>query len=190
MFRLKKTRELTKKLDDEEYAVIFCGEQDHSERFGLEKTIGKDVLVLSQPDDVAANLDDLKKSKKIALISQSSSDPELTDGIAEAINQASPACDLVVEKTVCQEIQSRVKAAADLGEKCDIVLVLAPDQTSGHAQRMVAAAEKKGSKAVLISSPKDLKNIPFAASQKVGLISSISAPPELAKATIEYLKVL
>ena len=88
---------------------------------------------------------------------------------------------------ICYATQNRQDAVRELGQQCDIVLVVGSPNSS-NSNRLRELAEKQGVPAYLIDGADDIQREWLASGNRVGLTAGASAPESLVVEVIERLK--
>jgi 4-hydroxy-3-methylbut-2-enyl diphosphate reductase len=88
---------------------------------------------------------------------------------------------------ICYATQNRQDAVRDLGQQCDLVLVVG-SVNSSNSNRLRELAEKQGVPAYLIDGADDIRDEWLQGRRRVGVTAGASAPETLVKDVIERLQ--
>ena len=169
--------------------VILIGHAGHPE---VEGTMGQwdpkyagRIHLVETPECVAG----LKpaNSDKLAYVSQTTLSVDDTRAVIEALRQHFPNVLGPRHDDICYATQNRQDAVRELGQQCDIVLVVGSPNSS-NSNRLRELAEKQGVPAYLIDGADDIRREWLDGRQRIGLTAGASAPEGLVKDVIERLR--
>ena len=169
--------------------VVLIGHAGHPE---VEGTMGQwdpkyagRIHLVETPECVAG----LKpaNSDKLAYVSQTTLSVDDTRAVIEALRQHFPNVLGPRHDDICYATQNRQDAVRELGQQCDIVLVVGSPNSS-NSNRLRELAEKQGVSAYLIDGADDIRREWLDGRQRIGLTAGASAPEGLVRDVIERLR--
>ena len=169
--------------------VVLIGHAGHPE---VEGTMGQwdpkyagRIHLVETPECVAG----LKPANpdKLAYVSQTTLSVDDTRAVIEALRQHFPNVLGPRHDDICYATQNRQDAVRELGQQCDIVLVVGSPNSS-NSNRLRELAEKQGVSAYLIDGADDIRREWLDGRQRIGLTAGASAPEGLVKDVIERLR--
>ena len=169
--------------------VVLIGHAGHPE---VEGTMGQwdpkyagRIHLVETPECVAG----LKpaNSDKLAYVSQTTLSVDDTRAVIDALRQHFPNVLGPRHDDICYATQNRQDAVRELGQQCDIVLVVGSPNSS-NSNRLRELAEKQGVPAYLIDGADDIRREWLDGRQRIGLTAGASAPEGLVKDVIERLR--
>jgi 4-hydroxy-3-methylbut-2-en-1-yl diphosphate reductase len=169
--------------------VVLIGHAGHPE---VEGTMGQwsaanrgRIHLVETPECVA----DLKPldPDKLAYVSQTTLSVDDTRAVIDCLRKHFPKILGPRHDDICYATQNRQDAVRELGQQCDIVLVVGSPNSS-NSNRLRELAEKQGVPAYLIDDADDIRREWLTEGCKVGLTAGASAPEGLVLDVIERLK--
>ncbi len=169
--------------------VVLIGHAGHPE---VEGTMGQwsaankgRIHLVETPECVAS----LKPSdpEKLAYVSQTTLSVDDTRAVIETLRMHFPKILGPRHDDICYATQNRQDAVRELGQQCDIVLVVGSPNSS-NSNRLRELAEKQGVPAYLIDGADDIQREWLESGNRVGLTAGASAPEGLVLDVIERLK--
>jgi (E)-4-hydroxy-3-methyl-but-2-enyl pyrophosphate reductase len=157
----------------ERYSVLIYGDANHKEVKGIVGwTDGKARVISSMSD-----LDGWEPTRRVALISQSTSNVEKFIELARDLVGAMVArgVEIRVINTVCKPTKDRQRAVRELAREVDIVIAIG-GLASANTRKLVGAAQEEGVRAYQVERPEDLQAEWFAHDARVGLTAGASTP--------------
>ena len=169
--------------------VVLIGHAGHPEVEGTmgqwdEKNAGR-IYLVETPECVA----ELKpiNPDNLAYVSQTTLSVDDTRAVIEALRRCFPGILGPRHDDICYATQNRQDAVRELGQQCDIVLVVGSPNSS-NSNRLRELAEKQGISAYLIDGADDIRREWIEGRQRIGLTAGASAPEGLVKEVIERLR--
>jgi 4-hydroxy-3-methylbut-2-enyl diphosphate reductase len=168
--------------------VILIGHAGHPE---VEGTMGQwsadnagRIYLVETPECVA----DLKPlhPDNLAYVSQTTLSVDDTRAVIEALRRCFPGIIGPRHDDICYATQNRQDAVRELGQQCDIVLVVGSPNSS-NSNRLRELAEKQGVPAYLIDGAEDIRREWLDGRSRIGLTAGASAPEGLVREVIERL---
>jgi 4-hydroxy-3-methylbut-2-en-1-yl diphosphate reductase len=167
--------------------IILIGHAGHPEIVGTMGRVNGRVHLISTPEEVAGLV--VQNPEKLAFITQTTLSVDDTRSVIEALKARFPKIIGPDTKDICYATQNRQRAARELAEIVDIVLVVgAPNSSNSNRLREIAA--EHGVPAYLIEDAKALDPKVLQGVESVGITAGASAPAELVQDLINRLREL
>ncbi len=169
--------------------VVLIGHAGHPE---VEGTMGqwnpanKGRIHLVETPECVARLNPTDPAK-LAYVSQTTLSVDDTRTVIDTLRARFPKIMGPRHDDICYATQNRQDAVRELGQQCDIVLVVGSPNSS-NSNRLRELAEKQGVPAYLIDGADDIQREWLANGNRVGLTAGASAPESLVVEVIERLK--
>jgi 4-hydroxy-3-methylbut-2-enyl diphosphate reductase len=169
--------------------VVLIGHAGHPE---VEGTMGQwdpgnagRIHLVETPECVA----DLKplRPDHLAYVSQTTLSVDDTRAVIEALRRFFPGIIGPRHDDICYATQNRQDAVRELGQQCDLVLVVGSPNSS-NSNRLRELAEKQGVPAYLIDGAEDIRREWLDGRTRIGLTAGASAPEGLVREVIERLR--
>ncbi len=125
--------------------------------------------------------------ERLAYVSQTTLSVDDTRAVIECLREHFPKIIGPRHDDICYATQNRQDAVRELGQQCDIVLVVGSPNSS-NSNRLRELAEKQGVPAYLIDGADDIQREWLENRNRVGLTAGASAPESLVLEVIERLK--
>lgn len=167
--------------------VIVIGHRGHVEVDGLVGHRDPErggVAVIESKEEAEAV--EVPQPEAVAYVTQTTLAVGATREIVEVLRRRFPALAEPHGSTICYATQNRQDAVRQLVSRCDSILVVGAPHSS-NSRRMTEVARESGARALLIESAADLDPGMFAATERLGLTSSASAPEPLVEEVIAWL---
>ncbi|MGB0132800.1 4-hydroxy-3-methylbut-2-enyl diphosphate reductase [Dokdonella sp.] len=169
--------------------VVLIGHAGHPE---VEGTMGQwsasntgEIYLVETPDCVAKLQP--RHPEKLAYVSQTTLSVDDTRAVIDSLREHFPAIVGPRHDDICYATQNRQDAVRELGQQCDIVLVVGSPNSS-NSNRLRELAEKQGVPAYLIDGADDIRQEWLQEDTRVGVTAGASAPESLVKDVIERLQ--
>ena len=134
---VKKVQEKAKSLIEEGYKLIIIGKKNHPEVVGIkahaEENTDENALVISSVDEICENIDEIKTSKRIGIVIQTTQKTENLQSILAEV--AKYAKELKVYNTICPTTSNRQKEAKDLAKEVELMIVVG-SKTSANTSHL------------------------------------------------------
>jgi 4-hydroxy-3-methylbut-2-en-1-yl diphosphate reductase len=167
--------------------IILIGHAGHPEIEGTMGRIDGKVHLISRADEVG-NLT-VTNPEKLAFITQTTLSLDDTRAVIEALRQRFPTIVGPDTKDICYATQNRQRAARELAQAVDVVLVVGAANSS-NSNRLREIAAEQGVPAYLIADADALDPRWLQGVDSVGITAGASAPAELVQQLIDRLKEL
>ena len=159
-----------KQLVSEGFHPVVIGKRDHVEVRGMTEDLGGFDVVLGE-DDVA----NLRERPRYGIISQTTQPIEKVRGLVQLIGKNFPNSEVRFIDTVCQPTKQRQRAAAELAQKCNVVIVIGGAH-SNNTHELVKTCSQFCARVRHIQTADDLRTDWFHADDTVGLTAGTSTP--------------
>ena len=171
--------------------IILIGHEGHPE---VEGTMGRHInaenssIYLVQ-DEVAAPNIQVKNSKSLALVTQTTLSVDETMSIIEILKKRFPKIEIPIKDDICYATQNRQDAVKQLALESDYIIVVG-SKNSSNSNRLKELAEKCGCKSILIDEFSDLDLEDLQKFENIAITAGASAPEsrvmEIAKSLENY----
>jgi 4-hydroxy-3-methylbut-2-en-1-yl diphosphate reductase len=140
--------------------------------------------VLERADDVDALRNE--KGRRIALVGQVTGNTEIFNEVIDRIHRSEAPIKIV--KTMCSDSYSRQKAAVELAQHADVVILL--DDGGGAAQSVFEVCSRVNKRVHRVRSKEEIKPAWFAGAGKAAIIGGILVPAWSVKDVATYVRNL
>lgn len=180
---VKKVHEAAAKLVNEGYQLLVIGEAGHPEVEGILGHAGAPAYVVSN----ASELEDLELARKVGVVVQTT---QTAARLSEVVAALAPRVkELCVVNTICKATGERQRAAAELAEASECMIVVG-GKNSGNTRRLAEICSSLCTRTHHIESEDELEAAWFEGVSSVGITAGASTPQEhieRVKARIESL---
>lgn len=154
--------------------TVFCvGHAAHAEVIGIVGEAPEYVQVVET--EAEAQQVQPAASEKVAMVAQTTLNPERTDIIRDALRARFPQLRQPPREDVCYATRNRQLAVRMLSAQTELVLVLGSENSS-NSLRLVETVQQAGGRAQLICSCADLAALPLTSIHVLGITSGASTP--------------
>ena len=171
--------------------IILIGHEGHPE---VEGTMGRHInaenssIYLVQDEVDATNIQ-VKNSKSLALVTQTTLSVDETMSIIEILKKRFPKIEIPKKDDICYATQNRQDAVKQLALESDYIIVVG-SKNSSNSNRLKELAEKCGCKSILIDEFSDLDLENLQKFENIAITAGASAPEsrvmEIAKSLENY----
>ena len=171
--------------------IILIGHEGHPE---VEGTMGRHInaenssIYLVQDEVDATNIQ-VKNSKSLALVTQTTLSVDETMSIIEILKKRFPKIEVPKKDDICYATQNRQDAVKQLALESDYIIVVG-SKNSSNSNRLKELAEKCGCKSILIDEFSDLDLEDLQKFENIAITAGASAPEsrvmEIAKSLENY----
>ena len=171
--------------------IILIGHEGHPE---VEGTMGRHInaenssIYLVQDEVDATNIQ-VKNSKSLALVTQTTLSVDETMSIIEILKERFPKIEVPKKDDICYATQNRQDAVKQLALESDYIIVVG-SKNSSNSNRLKELAEKCGCKSILIDEFSDLDLEDLQKFENIAITAGASAPEsrvmEIAKSLENY----
>ena len=182
---VSKVHRESEQLHKKGFDIILIGHKNHPEVIGTMGQLPSGSITLIETVDDVKNL---KFSKPVAYVTQTTLSVDDTKEIIEALKQKFPEIRGPIKEDICYATTNRQTAVKKIASKCDMFFVIG-SRNSSNSARLVEVAKKAGCKNSLLMHSE--KEIPFADienSKIIGISSGASAPEQLVQNLIKEIK--
>lgn len=155
------------------YHPVIVGQRTHVEVRGLTEDLEAFDVVLDESD-----VDALAERPRIGVAAQTTQPIARVRGLVARIRRRFPGADVRFVDTVCQPTKQRQDAAADLAQRCDVVVVIG-GANSNNTRELVAACSRLCARVHHVQSDADVDRGWFAADDLVGITAGTSTPDDM-----------
>ena len=171
--------------------IILIGHEGHPE---VEGTMGRHInaenssIYLVQDEVDATNIQ-VKNSKSLALVTQTTLSVDETISIIEILKKRFPKIEVPKKDDICYATQNRQDAVKQLALESDYIIVVG-SKNSSNSNRLKELAERCGCKSILIDEFSDLDLEDLQKFENIAITAGASAPEsrvmEIAKSLENY----
>lgn len=166
------------------YDVLIIGHHNHPEVEGTAGRVGGDVHIIATEDEARAI--SVRDPERVAFVTQTTLSLNDIAGIRTILLERFP--DIKGAKSnICYATLNRQKAMQDLGEDCDVLLVVG-SKNSSNSNRLCEVGIGAGMEAHLVDDENDIDMRWFKAAKTVCITAGASAPERLVQGVISYLQ--
>ena len=171
--------------------IILIGHEGHPE---VEGTMGRHINAENSSsylvqDEVDATNIQVKNSKSLALVTQTTLSVDETISIIEILKKRFPKIEVPKKDDICYATQNRQDAVKQLALESDYIIVVG-SKNSSNSNRLKELAEKCGCKSILIDEFSDLDLEDLQKFENIAITAGASAPEsrvmEIAKSLENY----
>lgn len=182
--RIQKT---ARDLVEARYSVLIYGDANHKEVKGIVGWTGGKAKVIMSMGDLA----DWEPTRRVALISQSTSNVEKFIALSQALVGAMVArgVEVRVINTICKPTKDRQRAVRELARDVDVVVAIG-GQASANTRKLVQAAREEGVSAHQVERLGDLRAEWFDGAERVGITAGASTPDSVIDEVESWIRAL
>jgi 4-hydroxy-3-methylbut-2-en-1-yl diphosphate reductase len=141
-------------------------------------------FVIEQPDEIDAV--PVEDGRPIALVGQVTGNTQVFAEVLERIRTSRAPIKIV--KTMCSDSYSRQRAAADLAQQADLVILL--DDGGGAAQSLFEVCSRINKRVHRVRSKEEIQPNWFDGAQKTAILSGILVPSWVVAETARYIETM
>lgn len=188
---VKMVQEKAKSLINEGYKLVIVGKEDHPEVIGIkahaEENTDEKAIILSNRADITKYIEEIKKVKKLGIVSQTTQKTEnLQDILSELIKFAK---EIKVYNTICATTAKRQSEAKLLAKEVDLMIVVGSHSSANtsHLYEIV----KDITKTIHIETEKELSdyNDLIEKANNIGVTAGASTPEFIINKVIETIEL-
>ncbi len=178
---VQKAQKLAQEAHQAGYQVIILGDPDHVEVQGIRAWTGHSAQVVSSLEDLEA----VVLQEKVAVLAQTT---EREEKFAEVVRfLKDKVLELKVLSTICSATMERQKAAGDLAQKTDLMIVIG-GKNSSNTVKLWQVCQKYNPHSYLIEEGKDLDRQWFKDRQTIGVTAGASTPAWIIKEVLDKME--
>ena len=167
------------------YRIILIGHAGHDEVAGTRGQAPEAVILVERPADVARL--ELAPTEKGIILTQTTLSQDDAREVVIALLARFPHLELPPSDDICYATQNRQNAVKDISGRISLLLVVG-SQNSSNSRRLTEVARARGVAAHLIDGPENIDPGWLAGVQRVGVTSGASAPEDVVRAVLNYLR--
>ena len=172
-----------KRLVAEGFHPVIVGKRDHIEVRGLTEDLSAFDIILTEEDVMQ-----LASRPKFGLAAQTTQPIDKVRHLAACVQRRFPNSEVRFEDTVCQPTKQRQKAAVEIAQQADIVIVIGGAE-SNNTRELVQTCAKSCSRVFHVHDEKDLRSIWFHSQDTVvGVTAGTSTPDQTIQQVIRWLE--
>ena len=141
-------------------------------------------FIIEQPDEIDAV--PVEDGRPIALVGQVTGNTQVFAEVLERIRTSRAPIKIV--KTMCSDSYSRQRAAADLAQQADLVILL--DDGGGAAQSLFEVCSRINKRVHRVRSKEEIQPNWFDGAQKTAILSGILVPSWVVAETARYIETM
>ena len=164
------------------YFPIIVGEKNHPEVKSILKWAGKNGIVVEYIEDISS----IPEVGRYGVIIQTTFELSKFEEILAAMKEQRPG-EYRVERTICLATSQRQKAALELANRVDAMIVIG-GRNSANTRHLYELVNKVCSKAYHIETAAELKTGMFENCHKIGITAGASTPDRLIKEAIVVME--
>ncbi len=160
------------------YFPIIVGEKNHPEVKSILKWAGKNAIVVEYVEDISS----IPQKERYGVVIQTTFELQKFEKILAAMREQRPG-EYRVERTICTATSQRQKAALELAQRVDAMIVIG-GRNSANTRHLYDLVKDKCSKAYHIETAAELRTGMFENCHKIGITAGASTPDRLIKEAI------
>jgi 4-hydroxy-3-methylbut-2-enyl diphosphate reductase len=168
----------------EKRTIILIGHKDHQEIVGTSGEAPDRTIVVDSVDAVDAL--EVEDPEKLSFLTQTTLSLYDTQEIVARLRQKFPKITGPASDDICYATQNRQEAVEQVAKDVDLILVVGSPNSS-NSNRLVEVAQRRGVKAKLIDSARDIDPAWLEGVKGIGLTAWASAPEVLVEQVSERL---
>jgi 4-hydroxy-3-methylbut-2-enyl diphosphate reductase len=180
--RIQKT---ARDLVQQRYSVLIYGDAQHKEVKGIVGwTDGKARVITGMED-----LEDWEPTRRVALVSQSTSNVEKFIALARDLVGAMVArgVEVRVINTICKPTKDRQRAVRELAREVDVVIAVG-GRASANTRKLAQAAQEEGARAYQVQTPREVDPSWVLGASRVGITAGASTPDSVIDAVEQRIR--
>lgn len=154
----------------EGFHPVIIGKRDHVEVRGLTEDLAEFDVVLNEVD-----VEQLRARAKFGIAAQTTQPIERVHELVALIRAKFPRSEVRFLDTVCQPTKQRQSAAAQLAQRCDVVVVIG-GANSNNTRELVATCARHCARVHHVQSAADVRAEWFQPEDTVGITAGTSTP--------------
>ncbi|MDA7497199.1 4-hydroxy-3-methylbut-2-enyl diphosphate reductase [bacterium] len=175
-------REL-EKLVSAGYFPIIIGLEGHIEVKGLTGDLENYRVILSEKE-----VDTLPKQNRYGIVAQTTQPIQHVQYLVERIERRFPDSEVIFKDTVCQPTKNRQRAALELAQKSDVVIVIGGAH-SNNTHELVKVCATECHRVYHVQSAAALKQVWFRPTDHIGITAGTSTPDNQIQEVVRQLEI-
>ena len=184
---IAKLDKVVERLARDGFDIAIVGTKDNHHCQIAKKIAGEHsrrCFVIERPDDIDAVPDE--EGRPIALVGQVTGNTQVFTEVVERI-RASKA-PIKVVKTMCSDSYGRQKAAVDVAQRADLVILL--DDGGGAAQSLFEVCSRSNKRVHRVRSKEEIQPHWFDGAQRTAIVGGILVPSWVIAETARYIETM
>ncbi len=182
-----KVHSAAKRYAEKGYQIILIGHRKHVETIGTAGEAPDVTTIVETAEEVEAL--PFSPDQKLAYLTQTTLSLDDVKVITEALQNRYPNIETLPSSSICYATTNRQMALRQITEQADLVLVIG-DPKSSNSNRLQEVAERRGKRAFLINSQKEIDPEWLKGVEVIAMTAGASTPEGIVQACIERLKTL
>jgi 4-hydroxy-3-methylbut-2-enyl diphosphate reductase len=182
-----KVHSAAKRYAERGYQIILIGHKNHVETIGTAGEAPDVTTIVETPDDVERLAFGVEQ--KLAYLTQTTLSLDDVKEIVEALLKKYPKIETLPSSSICYATTNRQMALRQITEQADLVLVVG-DPKSSNSNRLREVAERRGRRAFLINSEKEIDPFWLREISVIAMTAGASTPEGIVQGCIARLKEL
>ncbi len=180
---VRTAHEVAAKLKADGYTVVIVGEADHPEVAGILAYAGGDALVVADADGLPAKL----PSRRVGVVVQTTQSLSRLTAVVDALLPR--VSELKVHNTICSATGQRQRAAEELAERVDVIVVVG-GYNSGNTSRLAEVCRAVNPRVHHVETADELEEAWFEGASSVGVTAGASTLDEQIQGVIAAVKAM
>lgn len=160
------------------YFPIIVGEKNHPEVKSILKWAGENAICVEYIEDVSS----VPQKERYGVVIQTTFELKKFEAILQVLQEQRPG-EYRVDKTICMATSQRQKAAMELADKCDAVIVIG-GRNSANTRHLYELVAERCKKAYHIETAAELSKEMLRNCHNIGITAGASTPDRLIKEAI------
>ena len=166
---VKKAQQAARAFAEQGLQVVVAGERKHPEVASILEWAGPGAIAAES----AADIESAALSGAVGIVSQTTLEKEVFDGILAALRQRG--IEPAINPTICQATAERQQAALRLARQVDVMVVVG-GRNSSNTQKLLETCRLRCERSVLVETPEDVPPDLAEADDRVALTAGASTP--------------
>lgn len=160
------------------YFPIIVGEKNHPEVKSILKWAGENAICVEYIEDVSS----VPQKERYGVVIQTTFELKKFEAILQALQEQRPG-EYRVDRTICMATSQRQKAAMELADKCDAVIIIG-GRNSANTRHLYELVAERCKKAYHIETAAELSKEMLRNCHNIGITAGASTPDRLIKEAI------
>lgn len=166
------------------YFPIIVGEKNHPEVKSILKWAGENAICVEYIKDVSS----VPQKERYGVVIQTTFELKKFEAILQALQEQRPG-EYRVDRTICMATSQRQKAALELADKCDAVVVIG-GRNSANTRHLYELVAERCAKAYHIETAAELSAEMLRDCHNIGITAGASTPDRLIKEAIIAMETM
>ena len=175
---------MVEKYHGKDFDVLIIGHHGHPEVEGTAGRAGGNVSVVTSEEE--ARIVAVRDPARVAYVTQTTLSQDDISGIRDILLDRFP--DIKGPKSnICYATLNRQKAMQELGQNCDVLLVVG-SKNSSNSNRLCEVGKRAGMEGYLVDDAKDIDLFWLRSAETVCITAGASAPERLVQEVVTFLQ--